>query len=44
MKVLKVLFLILTSPIWVPFWIIWKFCKLCGKLGIGIKTTSGWNG
>ena len=45
MKVLKIVFLILTAIIWVPFWIVWKFCKLCSKLGIKptFKTTSGWN-
>ena len=42
MKVIKMLFLIITSPIWVPFWILWKILKIFSKLGIGVKCNDGW--
>ena len=32
MKALKILFLIITAPIWLPFWIAWKVLKVVFKV------------
>ena len=42
MKVIKILFLVATAIIWVPFWILWKVLKVLAKSGIRVKTIDGW--
>ena len=41
MKTIKIVFLIITAPIWIPFWILVKVCKWMDKRGITIETRSG---
>ena len=41
MKAIKIVFLIITSPIWIPFWILVKVCKWMDKRGITIEARSG---
>lgn len=39
-KLIKILFLIITAPIWVPFWLLVKVCKWMDKRGITVTTGS----
>lgn len=42
MKVIKILFLVATAIVWVPFWIAWKVLKFLNKCGFTVKTHKGW--
>ena len=37
-KLIWIVFLIITSPFWVPIWIFLKVCKWMDKRGIKIET------
>ena len=37
-KLIKIVFLIITAPIWIPFWILVKACKWMDKRGVKFET------
>ena len=39
-KLIWILFLIITSPFWIPIWILVKVCKWMDKRGIKFETRS----
>ena len=39
-KLIKIVSLVVTAPIWIPFWILVKVCKWMDKRGLTIETTS----
>ena len=37
MKAIKYVFLIITAPLWIPFWVLVKVCKWMDKHGFTIE-------